>query len=121
MVIDPLMAFLPPEVAATIDQCVRQALTPLAGLAERTDCAVLLVRHLRRRAGSRAIYRGQGSMGIIGAVRTALLAAPHPADPDVRVLAVTKIEPGAAAAGAGLSGGGRGGAGRWWSGPGRWT
>src|SRR5262245_5883874 len=33
VVIDPLMAFLPPNVAANLDQCVRQALTPLAELA----------------------------------------------------------------------------------------
>lgn len=89
LVIDPLMAFLPPTVAANLDQCVRTALTPLAALAERTDCAVLLVRHLRKRGGP-ALRRGQGSMGIVGAARTALLAGRHPADPSLGVLAVTK-------------------------------
>jgi hypothetical protein len=90
VVIDPVMAFLPPEVAATSDQCVRQALTPLTELAERTDCAVLLVRHLRKSSEAKAIYRGLGSVGIVGACRTGLLAARHPADPELRVLAVTK-------------------------------
>src|SRR5262245_46290459 len=42
VVIDPVMAFLPPEVASNSDQCVRQVLTPLAKLAERTDCTMLL-------------------------------------------------------------------------------
>ncbi len=89
LVIDPLMAFLPPGVAANLDQCVRTALTPLALMAERTDCAVLLVRHLRKKGGP-ALRRGQGSMGIVGAARTALLAGRHPADPTLGVLAVAK-------------------------------
>ena len=46
LVLDPLMAFLPPRVTANIDQCVRQALTPLTALAARTGCTILLVRHL---------------------------------------------------------------------------
>jgi hypothetical protein len=75
--IDPLMAFLPPGVAANLDQCVRKALTPLASLAAWTGCAIELVRHLAKRPSERAIVRGQGSMGIIGAVRTALFVAPY--------------------------------------------
>jgi hypothetical protein len=78
LVIDPLMAFLPPAVAANLDQCVRRALTPLANLAGWTGCAMTLVRHLNKQPADRAILRGQGSMGIIGAVRTALFVAPAP-------------------------------------------
>jgi hypothetical protein len=90
VVIDPVMAFLPPEVAATLDQCVRRGLGPLAALAARTDCAILLVRHLRKSDGGHAVHRGLGSIGIIAAARTGLLAARHPADPTLGVLAVTK-------------------------------
>ena len=90
VVIDPIMAFLPPEVAANLDQCVRRALNPLAAIAERTDCAILLVRHLRKLDSEKAILRGQGSMGIIAAARTGLIAAKHPADPSLGVLAVAK-------------------------------
>lgn len=90
VVIDPLMAFLPPGVAANLDQCVRLALTPLGGLAARTGCAVKFVRHLAKAGRDRAVYRGQGSMGIMATVRTALFAAAHPTDPDGRVLAVAK-------------------------------
>ncbi|MFL6114876.1 MAG: AAA family ATPase, partial [Catenulispora sp.] len=90
LVIDPLMAFLPPRVAANLDQCVRQALTPLAGLAARTGCAVVFLRHLTKTGRDRAVYRGQGSVGIVAAVRTALFAAARPGDPGGRVLAVAK-------------------------------
>jgi hypothetical protein len=90
LVVDPIMAFLPPEIAANSDQCVRQALSALAHLADRTGVAIVLVRHLNKRSAAQAIYRGAGSTGIIGATRTGLLVAAHPLDPANRVLSVTK-------------------------------
>src|SRR5439155_16883847 len=47
-------------------------------------------RHLTKQAGMRAIYRGSGSVGIVGMARTGLLLARHPADPDLRVLSGEK-------------------------------
>jgi hypothetical protein len=94
VVIDPLMAFLPPSVAANLDQCVRLALSPLSVLAGRTGCAVKAVRHLGKGRRERAILRGQGSIGIVAAARTALFVAPHPGDADGRVLAVSKTNVG---------------------------
>jgi hypothetical protein len=94
VVIDPLMSFLPPGVAANLDQCVRQALTPLADLADRTRCGILLVRHLTKGGSDRAVYRGQGSVGIVAACRTGLLATARRDDPEGRVLSVSKSNAG---------------------------
>jgi hypothetical protein len=69
---------------------VRGAFGVLAGVAARTDCTILLNRHLRKKDAAKAIHRGLGSVGIIGAVRAGLLLAEHPAEPELRVLAVTK-------------------------------
>ena len=52
VVIDPMMAFFPPEVSANNDQSIRKALTPLAALAAATDATILLVRHLRKSGGA---------------------------------------------------------------------
>ena len=90
VVIDPITAFLPRDVAANSDQSVRRVLSRLARIAEEFGCAVVLVRHLRKAGGSKAVYRGAGSIGIIASARTGLLAACHPTDRDLRVLAVTK-------------------------------
>jgi hypothetical protein len=89
-VIDPITAFLPPGVATNHDQGVRRVLGRLTALAERTDCAILLIRHLRKQGTRKAIHRGAGSVGFIAAVRAGLLAARHPTDPDLGVLAVSK-------------------------------
>lgn len=90
VVIDPMMAFLPREVSANNDQSVRLALSPLARLAAETDACILLVRHLRKSGGASAIYRGSGSIGIVGAVRTGLMIARHPDEPELRVFALSK-------------------------------
>lgn len=93
VVIDPLMAFLPPALCAHNDQCIRAALNPLAAIAAATGACLLLVRHLRK-AGGPSLYRGLGSIGIAGTVRTGLMIGRHPDDPDLRVLTICKTNVG---------------------------
>ncbi len=90
VVIDPLMAYMGGEVNTHRDQDVRRALSGLKGLAERTDAAVVVVRHLNKTSGGNPLYRGGGSIGIIAAVRAGLLVAPDPDDDSRRILASTK-------------------------------
>ena len=72
------------------DQDCRRALHPLAAMAEETGAAVLVVRHLNKMAGGNPLYRGGGSIGIIGAARSGLLVAKDPDNPERRILASTK-------------------------------
>lgn len=88
MLIDPLMAFLGCD--SNSDQKVRGALTPLKEFAERSDVAVVMVRHLNKRGGRHALYRGGGSIGIVAATRSALLVGRPPGEPDLRVICQTK-------------------------------
>jgi hypothetical protein len=88
VVIDPLMAYLPGDVDAYRDQDVRRVLRALAAVAERTGAAIVIVRHLRKGAGS-ALHRGGGSIGIAGAARSVLFVGVDPDDADARVIAVS--------------------------------
>jgi hypothetical protein len=90
VIIDPIMAFLGADTNSHRDQDVRRALHPLAVMAQETGAAVLVVRHLNKTAGGNPLYRGGGSIGIIGAARSGLLVAREPDNPDHRVLASTK-------------------------------
>ena len=90
VIVDPLMAFFSGDVDAHKDQGVRRALAPLAKLAEKTGAAVVVVRHLNKAAGGNSLYRGGGSIGIVGAARCALLVAKDPQDERRRVLAPLK-------------------------------
>jgi len=89
MVLDPMMALFP-KAAASSDAVIRAAIDPLVRLAAESHCCVLLVRHLNKSASGRSMYRGGGSIGIVGACRTALLVGRHPDDPERRVLSMTK-------------------------------
>lgn len=90
LIVDPLMAYLGADTNAHRDQDVRRALAPLAALLDRTGCAGLLIRHLNKAQASAALYRGGGSIGIIGAARFGLLVARDPEDDAARILAPTK-------------------------------
>jgi hypothetical protein len=90
VIVDPLMAFLPRKIDAHKDQDVRRALAPFASMAERTGAALQVVRHLSKSEGTSPIYRGGGSIGIIGAARMGALVAKDPKDEERRVLAPTK-------------------------------
>jgi hypothetical protein len=90
LIVDPLMAYLGAETNAHRDQDVRRALAPMAMMLERTGCAGLLIRHLNKAQAGSALYRGGGSIGIIGAARFGLLVAKDPDDEGARILAPTK-------------------------------
>jgi AAA domain len=90
VVVDPIAAFLSGAIDMHRDQDVRRALAPIAYMAARTGAAVLIVRHMNKSGGANPLYRGGGSIGIVGAARSGLLAAPDPDDEGRRILAVTK-------------------------------
>jgi archaellum biogenesis ATPase FlaH len=61
-------------------------------IARRFNTAVLVLRHLTKsNKGVTALYRGQGSIAFAGLARVVMTVGRHPEDPDMRVMAVTKI------------------------------
>lgn len=91
VVIDPIMSFLDRFVTASNDASVRRALHPLAQLADKHGCVILMVRHLCKSPGGRALYRGAGSIGFVAACRFGWLAAADPFQSDRSILAQTKF------------------------------
>lgn len=91
VIIDVLNAFLDGAVDSYKDHEIRRALYPFKLMAEETGAAVVLLRHLSKRGGNRAIAAGGGSVGIGGAARSVLLVGQDPADREnKRVLASVK-------------------------------
>lgn len=90
VVIDPLAAFL--GGSSNSESTVRKALSELAVIAERSKVAIVIVRHLTKGRSGNTKYRGSGSIGIIGAARSALMVAddPNSSDPHQHVLALNK-------------------------------
>jgi hypothetical protein len=90
VVIDPIMAFLDRKVDVNTDANVRRALRPLSALAEKHRCVILLVRHLNKSEGPKALYRGGASIAFVAACRLAWLAGRSPKLEGAFVLAQQK-------------------------------
>jgi putative DNA primase/helicase len=81
LVIDPVTAFLSDKTDAHNDASVRRVLAELLALAQRTNCAILLVRHLNKMGGvDKAMYRGGGSIAFSAAARLSFLIGLDPND-----------------------------------------
>jgi hypothetical protein len=84
------MAYLHGSVKSHNDQDVRGVLHHVSKMAEDTGAAIVIVRHLNKSAGGNSLYRGGGSIGIIGAARSGLVIAKDPENDERRILARNK-------------------------------
>ena len=89
VIVDPLNAYTG-NTNGFVDTQIRQVLTPLSKMAERTGAAVLLVMHLNQDTTLPVLYRIQGTIGYVGAVRSVLVIARDTQDPEKRVMALVK-------------------------------
>lgn len=90
VVVDVMMAFLPGKVDSHKDQDIRAVLSRLSKMCEETGATLVLLRHLNKSGGNSPMYRGGGSIGIVGAARVGYLIARDPDDPDTRIMACVK-------------------------------
>jgi len=90
VIIDPITSFLSGSINS--DRSVRNALEPLATMADRRNIAILLIRHLTKSSRTNAVYRGAGSIAITGVARSVLIVGDDPAcdDKHRHVLALVK-------------------------------
>jgi hypothetical protein len=89
IIIDPFTAYVG-KANTWKDQEIRRVLAGLADLAGRTGAAVVLLRHLNKTKSENPLYRGGGSIGIVGAARVGLLVEKDPDQDGRRLLATTK-------------------------------
>lgn len=99
VVVDPLQAYLGAGVDMHRSNETRPVLAALARFADRHGCAVVIVRHLRKTSGDRAIYRGIGSIDFTGAARSVLRVGQDPANEQRRVVVQVKTNLGPMAKG----------------------
>ncbi len=69
LIVDPIQSYLGADVGAHHSNETPPVLDGLGQLARKHNCCVLLVRHLSKNSGGRAIHRGLGSIDIAGAAR----------------------------------------------------
>lgn len=74
VIIDPLVAYTSGAIDMHRANQVREFMKPLAHLAEKYDCALVVVRHLKKGSGGgKALYQGLGSIDYTAASRSVLM------------------------------------------------
>ena len=90
VVIDPIMSFISRDIDTHSDQSTREVLNRIKEFAEHTNISVIALRHLNKRSGDAAIFRGGGSIAFTAASRCNLIVGRHPTDDNINVLACVK-------------------------------
>lgn len=80
MIFDPLQAYLGADIDMHRANEVRPVLAKIGHLAEKYECAVLLVMHNSKCSGADPLYRALGSIDIVGIARSMLILGKNPDD-----------------------------------------
>ncbi|MEN6350735.1 MAG: AAA family ATPase [Syntrophomonas sp.] len=94
LIIDPLQGFLGAGVDMHRANETRPVLAGILRLAEEFNCAVVIIRHLNKKSGDKAAYRGMGSIDFTATARTVLLVGKDPDDQYKRIVIPTKCNVG---------------------------
>lgn len=90
IILDPIQAY----IGATVDMHraneIRPVLKHLGIIAEKHNCAIILIGHMNKASGSKTTYRGLGSIDIQATARSVLLVARLRDKPNIRIMAHDK-------------------------------
>ena len=90
IILDPIQAY----IGATVDMHraneIRPELKHLGIIAEKHNCAIILIGHMNKASGSKSTYRGLGSIDIQATARSVLLVARLRDKPNIRIMAHDK-------------------------------
>ncbi len=86
LILDPVQAFLGANVDMNRANEVRPVFRQLGEIAERTRCAIVLIGHLNKAAGTQSTYRGLGSIDLTAVVRSLLFVGKLKKEPEKRVV-----------------------------------
>lgn len=90
LIFDPLTSYIGADVSMNVANEVRSRFNHLIDAAKKTGCAIVIVGHMNKMQGTKALYRQMGSIDIVGSARSVLLIAPSLDDENNRVMAVEK-------------------------------
>lgn len=89
LILDPLSSYIG-DCQINAANEVRPRFNHLIQLAKETGCAIVVINHLNKMMGTKAIYRTPGSIDVVGSVRSALLIGRSKDNEDERVMVQQK-------------------------------
>ena len=90
IILDPIQAY----IGATVDMHraneIRPVLKHLGIIAEKHNCAIILIGHMNKASGNKAAYRGMGSIDFFAVARSVLLVGRIEGEPNTRAVVQIK-------------------------------
>ena len=87
IILDPIQAYIGATVDMHSANAIRPVLKHLGIIAEKHNCAIILIGHMNKASGSKSTYRGLGSIDIQATARSVLLVARLRDKPNIRIMA----------------------------------
>lgn len=90
VILDPIQAYIGAKIDMHRANEIRPVLKHLGMIAEKYNCAIVLIGHMNKAAGSKSTYRGLGSIDIQATARSVLLVARLRDKSNIRIMAHDK-------------------------------
>ena len=90
VILDPIQAYVGANINMNNANEVRNVMAQIGRIAEKYDCAVLLVGHMNKGSGNKSSYRGLGSIDFQASARSVLIVGRIKDSPQVRVMVQDK-------------------------------
>ncbi len=90
LILDPIQAYLGGGMDMNRANEARDMTKKLGALAEKYQCAIVLIGHMNKAAGNKAAYRGMGSIDFFAVARSVLLVGRVEGEPDIRAVVQIK-------------------------------
>ena len=86
LILDPIQAYLGGGMDMNRANEARDMTKKLGALAEKHQCAIVLIGHMNKAAGNKAAYRGMGSIDFFAVARSVLLVGRVEGEPNIRAV-----------------------------------
>ena len=90
LILDPIQAYLGGGMDMNRANEARDMTKKLGALAEKYQCAILLIGHMNKASGNKAAYRGMGSIDFFAVARSVLLVGRIEREPNTRAVVQIK-------------------------------
>ena len=86
LVLDPFQAFMPSNADMQNASHIRSIMRKLGQVAEKNECAIVMIGHMTKSTGGKRLYRGLGSIDIAAICRSVLMISRDEQNPEIRYM-----------------------------------
>lgn len=86
LILDPIQAYIGADVNMNKANEVRNVMAQIGKIAEKYNCAIVLIGHMNKGSGNKSSYRGMGSIDFHAAARSVLVVGRVKDEPEIRAV-----------------------------------